>query len=230
MPLTSEDIERIESQPRRSPSRAIRAVIALSRVLGKIPSLRNYIGNTVGGTHGRIFKAWDLNDYERGAQIAIEALCRMRNHRSLLMPAMDHHNWWSIMQDGIVSADQLENADLWRQLVNLADQGPGPFEGYFVSYAYVRFSRWSWKAQMHSDAIRHAEVASRADQSWAEPEYLWGWYELANGSGMPLEHFTRAVEIDARVLSQIMNDVVVQRHQDLVRALHAKYPGVLHPS
>ena len=87
------------------------------------------------------------------------------------MPFMDHHIWWSFMKHAVDSATNIPHSQLRETLIEHANSGFEPFEGYYVAYTYLAFSRWRFEMNNHDEAFQYAEVASKADRSWAEPDF-----------------------------------------------------------
>src|SRR3989344_1271724 len=222
MPLTSRDIEKITRQPFKEPS-FTRFFVSLIRLIEKIPPVKRYIADSAGGLSGRIFRCWENKEYEKATQIAIYALGKYRQKKSKLLPFMHHHTWWSFMKHGVDSAKMIENDELREKLIEFANIGIEPFAGYDVGYSFLEFSRWKYQANHIKDAVKYAEVASKADNTWAEPDFILGWYGLLLGAGNAEEHLSRAVEKDQRILFRIANNDVCKQYPHIINKLKARY-------
>jgi hypothetical protein len=222
MSLTSKDIEEIKSKPFKEP-RLTRTLLAVLRLLAKIPPIKNFIAESSGGISGRIFRCWDNKEYEKATQLAIHALEKYRNKTSRFMPFMDHHNWWQFMKHGVDSASHINDENLREKLVTYANAGIAPFEGYAVAYSYLEFSRWKYYAQNYDEAIKYAEVAAIADKTWAEPDFILGWYGLVLNMGKAEEKLIQAIEKDRKMLFRIVNNDVCKQNPHIINKLKAKY-------
>ena len=222
MSLKSRDIEEIERKPFKEPPFTKFFVTAI-KLLAKIPPIKKRIAESVGGLSGSIFSCWEKQEYEKATQIAIHALEIYRIKKSRFLPFMDHHHWWSFMKHGVDSAKHTKNGELQEKLVEYANAGIEPFEGYDVAYSYLEFSRWKYHANSYDEAVKYAEVASRADDTWAEPDFILGWYGLLLSTGNAEEHLSRAIEKDQRSLFRIVNNDVCKQYPHIVNKLKAKY-------
>lgn len=222
MSLNSRDIEEIQRKPFKEP-RFTGFFLSLVRLLMKVPPIKKAIAESAGGLSGSIFRYWDAKNYEKAAEIAIYALEKYRNRTSKLMPYMDHHNWWGFMKHGVDSARYVENDELRKKLIEYAEAGIEPYEGYDVAYSYLEFSRWMYQAEEYDSAVKYAEIASAADKTWAEPDFILGWYALLLSRGSAEEHLSKAIEKDHRVLFRISNDDVCKQYPHILNQLKEKY-------
>jgi len=222
MSLTSKDIEAIKSKPFKEP-RLTKTLLAVLRPLVKIPPIKKLIAESAGGLSGRIFRLQEKKEYEEATQVAIYALVKYRNKKSRFLPFMDHHNWWQFMKYGVDSASHMNNENLREKLVTYANAGIAPFEGYDVAYSYLEFSRWRYYAHNYDEAIKYAEVAAVADKTWAEPDFILGWYGLVLNNGNAEKMLIRAVEKDPKMLFRIVNNDVCKQNPHIISKLKSKY-------
>ena len=127
------------------------------------------------------------------------------------------------MKHAVDSATNIPHSQLRETLIEHANSGFEPFEGYYVAYTYLAFSRWRFEMNNHDEAFQYAEVASKADRSWAEPDFILGWYGLVLGRGNAEEKLSRAIEKDQRSLFRIANNDVCKQYPHIVNRLKAKY-------
>ncbi|MDH5639963.1 MAG: hypothetical protein OEY28_01610 [Nitrospira sp.] len=127
------------------------------------------------------------------------------------------------MKYGVDSAKHIQRKELQEKLIEYANAGIEPFEGYDVAYSYLEFSRWKYHVNSYEEAIAYAQVASRADDTWAEPDFVLGWYGLQLSTGNAEEHLSRAIEKDRRSLFRIVNNDVCKRYPHIIDKLKAKY-------
>ncbi|MEL0585004.1 MAG: hypothetical protein AAES65_09040 [Candidatus Thiodiazotropha sp. (ex. Lucinoma kazani)] len=222
MSLTSRDIEEIEREPFKEP-RFTGFFVSIVRLLMEIPPFKKAMSESVGGLSGSIFRCWESKDYEKAAKLAIHALEKYRNRKSKITPYMDHHNWWSFMKHGVDSAKHIENEECRNKLIEYASTGIEPYEGYDVAYSYLEFSRWMYQLADYDKAVEYAKIASVADNTWAEPDFILGWYGLLLGKGKAEEYLSRAVEKDQRVLFRIASNDVCKQYPHILNKLKQKY-------
>ena len=225
MSLSSRDIEEIEKEPLREP-RFSGFFIGIIRLLSKIPYIRKKLNNSSGGLSGSIFSCWENKDYTKATQISIYALERFRNKKNRFVPGMEHHNWWSFMKHGVDSAKHIEDFELIDKLMSLANDGIEPFEGYDVAYSFLEFAKWEFGRSNHDNAFKYAELASNADETWAQPDFILGWLNLALGKGDAELHLEKAISKDKRVLFQIANDSVCKQYPNIINKLKKQYAMV----
>ncbi len=223
MSNTSRDVESRAGKPFKEP-RFTNFFVALIRLLEKIPAIRKYSNESYGGLHGAIFHNWDIKNYEKATRIAIFGLKKHRNKKSkILPPAIDHHDWWSLMRDGVDSARHISNSGLKENLIEQARSGPKPFDGYDVAFSFLEFSKWKYEEQNETEVFKYATLASNADSTWGEPDFLLGWYSLVFEREGAECHFEKAIEKDLRKLAQILANDVCKEFPDIIANLKSKY-------
>ena len=139
---------------------------------------------------------------------------------------MDHHHWWQLMKHGADSATNSDNQELRDRLIEYAISGIEPFAGYDVAYSYLEFSKWKYQIKERDKAIEHAKIASKADSTWAEPDFILGWYGLVFGEDDAEIHLSRAIEKDPRILFRIVNNDICQQYPCIVNKLKTEYSKV----
>ena len=225
MSLTRKDIEDIEHKPFKEPP-FTNFFVSTIRLLSKIPPIKKYLNESIGGLSGRIFRHWENNEYEEATKVAIFGLEKYRNKKSLILPFMDHHHWWSLMKHGADSATKSDNAALIEKLIEYAISGIEPFDGYDVAHSYLEFSKWKYQTKDHEKAVEYAKTASRADSTWAEPDFILGWYGLVLGEGNAETHLSHAIEKNPRIFFRIANNDICQQYPHIVTKLKEKYSKV----
>ncbi len=225
MSLTRKDVEDIEREPFKEPP-FTSFFISLLRLLSKIPPIKKYLNESIGGLNGRIFRLWKTKEYEEATKVAIFGLEKYRRRKSKMLPFMDHHHWWQLMKHGAESATNSDNQELRDKLIDYAISGIEPFEGYDVAYSYLEFSKWKYQIEEHEKAIEYAKTASKADGTWAEPDFILGWYALVLGEGDAETHLSHAIEKDQRILFRIANNDICQEYPHIINMLKIKYSKV----
>jgi len=225
MTLSRKDIEEVEQTPFKEPP-FTKLFVGLIRLASKIPAINKYLNESYGGLNGRIYRHWRYKEYTEAANIALFGLKKYRNKKSKTTPFMDHHHWWSLMKDATDSARCIDNEEIKQELIDMANSGIEPFEGHYVAYSYLQFSKWRYQTQNHEEAIEYAKTASRADNTWAEPDFILGWYALVLGKGNAETHLGHAIEKDPRILFRIANNDICQQYPHIINKLKAKYSEV----
>ena len=127
------------------------------------------------------------------------------------------------MMHGVDSAKHIENKDLRDKLTLLANEGIKPYEGYYVAYSYLEFSRWKYYENDYENAINYATVSASSDVTWAKPEFILGWYSLILSKGNAEEHLTNAIERDQRIFFRIVNDEICKQYPHIINKLKGCY-------
>jgi hypothetical protein len=215
---------------------------ALARALGvlfwplawpvtRIGAVRRAIGRTIGGRAEAIFRCQRRGRHERAVALALDALKAVRrppgqsSGQSNTLPAnqsnhwASHHQWWEFMSYAVASLEQCDAPEAWDEAMALARHGMEPFQGYAVAYAFLAFARRKLAVGDDDAATAFAIVAGHADETWGEPEFLLGWYELASGQGDGMAPLSRAVRKDPRILTRIADDPTCRQHPDLIAKL-----------
>ena len=218
MSLKAKDLEKVYAKPPKIP-RFSGAIVAVLRLFTHIRPIRKWLSTTVGGLNGAIFQCFKSNDYEKAAKIAVYALKKHRYKTSRLVPFGPHFHWWVFMKLAAQSLDRCESKDMRDEVIRMARDGIEPFEGYDVAYAFDRFSRWKYSEEDFEAAIEFAEIATQADETWPEPDFLLGWYAFVLSRGDPVPHLRRAIEKDRRILFRLSKDPLCQQRPDVLRGL-----------
>ena len=225
MSLKRRDIEDIEKEPCKEPP-FTKFFVGLVRLVSRVPMFKKRLDESLGGLSGRIFHHQRNKEYKEATEIVLFGLEKYRHKKSIFLPSMDHHDWWQLMKYGVDSASSTDNADLKGKLIEYADTGIEPFEGYYVAHSYLEFSKWKYHVKDHETAKKFAKIASRADSTWAEPDFILGWYALVLGTGNAEDHLSHAIEKDQRLLFRIANDDICKQYPDIISKLRVKYSKV----
>ncbi|MET0010759.1 MAG: hypothetical protein ABW109_23130, partial [Candidatus Thiodiazotropha sp. 6PLUC4] len=134
---------------------------------------------------------------------------------------------WQFMKHGVDSAKHIEETDLKEKLILFANEGIEPFEGYDVAYSYLEFSRWKYHENRYNEAVSYAKIASDADVTWAEPEFILGWYGLLLSKGNAEQHLGKAIERDQRIIFRIANDEICKQYPHIINKLKEKCSSIL---
>jgi tetratricopeptide (TPR) repeat protein len=222
MSITKREIEDIKSKPFKVPI-IVNFIFSILSPLSKIPAIRKYIGNSSGGLNGQIIRHCEKQEYDEATKIALRGLEKYRNKKSLLTPFMDHHTWWQFMELGVESAKNSDTIELRDKLMEYAASGIEPFEGYYVANSYLEFSKWKYQAHEYEKAIEYAKTASKADSTWAEPDFILGWFSLVLGNADAEAHLSKAIEKDPRILFRIANNDICKQYPHIINKLKAKH-------
>ena len=77
--------------------------------------------------------------------------------------------------------------------------------------------------KLYEKAVKYAEIASKADSSWADPDFVLGWYGLLLSKGNAEEYLCSAIEKDHRVLFRISNNDVCKQYPHIINKLKSRY-------
>ena len=186
----------------------------------RIGPVRRYLGGTIGGRFGAIYSRQKRGNHAEAADLAVQALKKFRYQRpGILGFSQAEFFWWQFMQAAVVSLDKYEDPDRRDEVIELARMGIEPFEGYDVAYSFLAFARWRYQQRDFDAALQFATIASRADATWAEPDFFMGWFCLALGRGDAMAHLSLAVDKDPRILERIVADPLCRKHSHIIEAL-----------
>ena len=224
MSLTSKDIEEIQKKPSKEP-RFTGFFLSILRLLMKIPLIKKVASESVGGLFGSIFRCWEHEDYEKATKIAIYALEKYKNKNRKITLLADYYKfiWWSFMRCGVDSAQHIENKELRNKLIEHAKSAIEPYNNYDAAYSYLEFSRWMYQSEQYDAAIRYAEIASNADITWAEPDFILGWYSLLLNKGNVEAFLSMAIKKDQRILFRISNNDICKQYPHILNKLKVQY-------
>ena len=130
------------------------------------------------------------------------------------------------MKHGVYSANHVEADTYRKKLIDIGNNGLEPYEGYFVAYSYLEFSRWMYRFGDYEKAIRFAHIASKADRTWAEPDFILGWYGLLLSRGNAEEHLSNAIKKDRRIVFRISNNELCKQYPHIINKLKLKYSAL----
>ncbi len=222
VPLNSRDIEKTQTQPFEEPW-YLKVLGWLFKLIYSIPWVREKSKYSMGSLSGSIFRCQHRGDHKKATQIAIFAMDRFRNHKDKWVPEMEHHHWWRFVQHACESASQIEDNKLRNKIISEVANGIEPFEGYSVAYSFLQISKWKYAEGDHEEAIEHAQKAIKADETWAEAEFILGWLGLATGKVDPMDHLAKAVEKDNRILFRISSDDLCKKFPHITKKLKTMY-------
>lgn len=66
-------------------------------------------------------------------------------------------------------------------------------------------------------------MATSADPTWAEPEFVLGWYGLVLSTGDAESHLRRAMDRDKRMLFRIANNEICKQYPHMLNRLKSVY-------
>lgn len=189
-------------------------------LLWRIGFVRRYLAGTAGARISAMSRCQKRGEHDRAADLAIDALKAFRHRKRGRFDDGDaHFFWWSFMRFAVFNLPKCNDPDKWETVIALTRDGMEPFEGYDVAIAFHAFARRKMAVRDYETAVEFATIASRADETWAEPDFLLGWYELASGGGDGMAHLSRAVRKDQKILFRIANDSVCRRHPHVIARL-----------
>ncbi len=197
-------------------------ILILARILQPVMSIgfvKRSIERTTANRIGQSGRYAESGKHVLAANLAIEWL-RENRHETRSRGVMSvQDRWWFFMDLATRSLAHGDDHEKWDEVIGLGRNGPEPFRGYFVARSFAAFSRRMCKTENYAEAVEFAERASRADETWADPDFLLGWYALVLGGSDPMEHLTRAVEKDPGIVFRIAQDSVCRNHPHIIQKL-----------
>jgi tetratricopeptide (TPR) repeat protein len=217
---TKRELDEI-SGPSDRLKRVIDFLVPLVRPLWRIGFLRRAASRSIGGRYGAIVRRVQRGEHETAVALAMETLRldEYRHGRPHRFRPSDQDFWWTFMAAALHSLAQLDDPAKWDEAIALAKDGVEPFQGYEVAQCLLAFAQWKYRAGEYDAALEFAERATRADETWAEPDFFLGWYRLVLGGGDATPHLAEAVRKDRGILFRIARDPVCRRYPHLIQQL-----------
>ncbi len=122
------------------------------------------------------------------------------------------------MHLAVINLDKCGDQEKKEEVIKLARSGVESFQGYYVACSFLAIARWKYREGDYDAAIEFAEIAAGADATWAESDFVLGWYCLVLG-GDAMKHLTRAIRKDHRLLFRIANDPECRKHPHIIQRL-----------
>ena len=168
---------------------------------------------------GRISRLAARGEHIRAADLAIEALKEHRRRPKAFRSLTGTDYWWFFLLMAAENLDMAEDCERRAEVIALAQSVERPSEDHSGAACFLSFARWKYTEGAHEEAIAFAEIAVRADTTWAEPDLLLGWYRLVLGGGGALAHLESAVRKDPAIFFRIAKDPVCRRHPHVIASL-----------
>ncbi len=194
----------------------------LARILqpfAKIGFVKRFVSQTTANRFGQICRYSEKGEHVLAADLAIELLKENRHQTDGRRPMSGQEQWWLFMYSATWSLEHLDDQKKWDEVIELGRNGREPFQGYYVARSFLAFSHRTYETGDYAPAVEFAEIASRADETWAEPDYVLGWYYLVLGGGDPIKHLTQAVKKDPGILFRIAKDPECRKHPHIIQKL-----------
>ena len=191
----------------------------MTQPFARLGFVKRFISQTTANRIGQIGRYSEIGEHVLAADLAIELLNENRHQAEGRRPISGHDHWWFFMDRAIRSLEHFDDQKKWDEVIELGRNGREPFQGYFVARSFLAFSRRTHETGDYASAVEFAEIASRADETWAEPDYILGWYYLVLGGGDPIKHLTQAVIKDPGILFRIAKDSECRKHPHIIQKL-----------
>lgn len=198
---------------------AAKVLAHLLRPFARFGFTRRLVGGTIGGRIGAISRYEERGEHDKAFDLAIKALNEYRHKRPGVRFPNGRDYWWFFMHLAARSLEECGDQEKWSTLEEMARNGVEPFEGYEAAGSFLAFSRRKYDEGDYDAAIENAETAARADETWAEPDFVLGWYCLVLGGGDAVPHLAEAVRKDQRFFFRIANDPQCRRYPHVIQRL-----------
>ncbi len=170
---------------------------------------------------GAVSRLAARGEHARAADLAIETLKEHRNRPGAFKSITGMDYWWFFLRMAAENLEKVDDPAKRAEVVALAQSVEWPSEDYSGAACFLSFARWKYAAGDYHEAIDFAETAARIDPTWAEPDFLLGWYRLVLGGGDALTPLKSAVRKDPKVLFRIASDPVCRRNPHIIASLKA---------
>ncbi|MDH3704196.1 MAG: hypothetical protein OEU46_23100 [Alphaproteobacteria bacterium] len=188
-------------------------------LLFKIGFIKRRLDRSIGGRIGTISRYTKKGMHDKAIAHAFDALNEYRDNPGGNRMPSGGDFWWFFMSLATKSLRQCDDQSKWDEAIELAKASRNPPEDYYAAQSYLAFSHWKYAMEDYDAAIEFAEVASRADSSWGEPDFVLGWYRLVLGGGDAMHHLTEAVRKDSRIFFRIASDPKCRQYPHIIQKL-----------
>ena len=200
-------------------------LLPLARLITRPAFIRRRVYRWTPARIGRISGLRERGEHAKAAELAIKTLKEYRARslakRPAEAPASTPEYWWFFVH---LAADCLKDLEDWHkrgELIALAESVERPQADFDAAASFLAFARWKDEVGDYEDARAFAEIAADADPTWAEPDFLLGWYCLTLGGGGALEYLKDAVRKDPQVYFRIASNPECRRYPHIVQSLKA---------
>jgi hypothetical protein len=168
---------------------------------------------------GAIARLAKQERHDEAVNFAIEAIKDYRDGSPGKLIPNGYDMLWVFMRLAIHSLPNCEDQKRWEDVFEIAKEISEPVENYFAAQSYCQFSLWKYETGDDGAAIQLAEIASRVDKTWGQPEFLLGLYCLVISGRDPMKHFTEAIRKDHRIIFRIANHPDCRQHPHIIHQL-----------
>lgn len=194
---------------------------ALVWLIKRFGFIRRRVGRSAPARIGSISRLAERGEHARAAELAIGTLKAQRHRPEAFKSLSGLDYWWFFLLMAAKNLEKTDDREKQEEVIALAQSVARPSRDYTGAACFLAFARWRFRAGDHEEAIAFAEVAARTDPTWAEPDFLLGWYRLVLGGGDALAPFKSALRKDPKVLFRIASDPVCRRHPHILASLKA---------
>lgn len=213
--VTKRDLKAVSAESERWITLTNRAAWLLGpvvKLLYRIGPFRRWAKGTVGGRVGAISRLAESGRHEEAAALAMEPLEASRQ-------LSQSWEWWFLARMAAENLAASKDREGMGRLMAMARDKAPPREGYAAAQALLAFSRCSYGEKEHDQAFAFAQQAADADPTWAEPNFVLGWYCLVLGRDGASNHLAKAVETEPEIYSRIGKDPVCGGHPHIIARL-----------
>ncbi len=196
-------------------------ILPLIRLMIRPGFIRRRFDRLAPARIGKVSRLAARGEHARAADLAIETLKEHRDRPEAFKSITGMDYWWFFLRMAAENLEKVDDPAKRAEVVALAQSVERPSEDYSGAACFLCFARWTYAAGDHDEAIAFAETAARIDPTWAEPDFLLGWYRLVLGGGDALEPLKSALRKDPKVLFRIASDPVCRRHPHIIASLKA---------
>lgn len=194
-------------------------LVPILRPIFNFKFIKRRLDRSIGGRVGTISRCAKKGLHDKAIAHAFDALREYRDNPGGKRMIGGGDFWWFFMSLATESLKHCTDQSKWEEAIELAESSRNPPEDYHAAQSYLAFSHWKYAMEDYDTAIKFAEIASRADSSWGEPDFVLGWYRLVLGGGDAMHHLTEAVRKDSRIFFRIANDPQCRQFPHIIQKL-----------
>ncbi len=194
---------------------------ALAWLVKQLGFVRRRVARSAPGRIGSISRLAERGEQARASELAIETLKAQRHRPEAFKSFSGLDYWWFFLLMAAKNLEKTDDREKQEEVIALAQSVAQPSQDYTGAACFLAFARWRFRVGDHEEAIAFAEVAAGIDPTWAEPDFLLGWYRLELGGGDAFSRLISAVRKDPKILFRIVSDPVCRRHPHIIASLKA---------
>lgn len=187
----------------------IRLVI---HIITHLPVIGKRLRTSTSYALGQIGGAYSFGDYRKCFELAHSYLSEMKGAADT-----DKLIWWEVFRYATLSAAKLQGKSEYCHLGELLENGYDLINERIVAETLVKLSMLAFYFHDKVGMVKYAELAAHSDNSWGEPDFLLGWYQLPSDDSVSF--LKKAIKKDKSYLDRIKTDAECLKYPELIEEI-----------